>query len=394
MKSPVLRAVLLVAAAMAAQPASAATFASSVVATGLNNPRGLVFGPDGALYIAEAGVVETGGPTVSVIRNGAPQTFHVSNTGSITRLHGTNQQRIVTGLPSIGSLTVSETTGPSDIAFGADGRGYFVNGFITDPAVRAALGPAGAHLGKIFTFTGVPPTPFADISALESSNPAGRELNSNPYNLAALSNGLLVTDAGSNTLLRVASDGTVSNVATFLARPNGAPPGFPPISDSVPTGVAVGPDGAFYVAELTGFPFVEGAARIYRITEAGEVSIAYTGFTNIADIAFGADGSLYVLELDSNGLATPGGSGRLLRAGLGGVHETLFSQGLVVPTGLTIGADKAFYITNFSSGPGGSGEVLRVAAVPEPQSWAMMILGFGVLGIAVRRRVRRLPATV
>lgn len=296
----------------------------------------------------------------------------------------------MTGLPSIGSLTVSETTGPQDIAFGANGVGYAVTGFVTDPALRAALGPGGAGLGTIVTFTGGPPAVFADVAALESSNPAGRELNSNPYHMTALPNGLLVTDAGSNTLLRVASDGTVTNVATFLARPNGAPPGFPPISDSVPTGVAIGHDGAFYVAELTGFPFTQGAARIYRVTEAGEVSIAYTGFTNIADIEFGSDGSLYVLELDSNGLATPGGGGRLLRAGVGGMHETLFSRGLVVPTGFTIGADKAFYITNFSGGPDGRGEVLRVAAVPEPATWAMLILGFGLAGTAIRRGRKRL----
>lgn len=35
----------------AAAPAYAATFASSVVATGLNNPRGLAFGHDGSLYM-------------------------------------------------------------------------------------------------------------------------------------------------------------------------------------------------------------------------------------------------------------------------------------------------------------------------------------------------------
>jgi glucose/arabinose dehydrogenase len=32
----------------------------AVVATGLDSPRGLSFGPDGALYVAEAGVGGTG----------------------------------------------------------------------------------------------------------------------------------------------------------------------------------------------------------------------------------------------------------------------------------------------------------------------------------------------
>jgi hypothetical protein len=36
-------------------------------------------------------------------------------------------------------------------------------------------------------------------------------------------------------------------------------------AEAVPTAVAVGPDGAYYVSELTGFPFSKGAARIWRV---------------------------------------------------------------------------------------------------------------------------------
>jgi hypothetical protein len=73
-----------------------------------------------------------------------------------------------------------------------------------------------------------------------------------------------------------------------------------------------------------------------------------------------------------------------------GSRETIFSQGLITPTGLTIGSDGAFYVANFSAAEG-IGQVLRIAAVPEPASWAMMIAGFGLVGSALRRRT---PARV
>lgn len=356
--------------------ALAADYAGSIVASGLNNPRGLAFGPDGALYIAEAGLPGGAGPSTPV--RGAPSVY--TETGSITRYEGGVQTRIVTGLPSI--YSGNEVSGPQGIAFGSNGARYTVFGAGgVDPAVRFTdLAPGGAGLGRVVSTT----TGSGDVAGFETTNnPAGGALDSNPWHIAAIAGGVLVTDAGGNSLLKVADDGSTSLVASFASRSIGGPGP----SDPVPTGIAVGPDGAYYVGELTGFPFTPGAAQIYQLQPGGAMSVFATGFTNITDLAFGADGSLYVLEYDANGLLAPGNAGALIRLAPNGQRTTIFSDGLVGPTGLAIGPDGAFYVSNHGA-EAGLGEVLRIAAVPEPGSWALMLAGLVAVGAGVRRRSR------
>ncbi|WP_237831051.1 ScyD/ScyE family protein [Sandaracinobacteroides sayramensis] len=364
---------------MLSGPAGAATYKSTIFAQNLNNPRGLAFGPDGALYIAEGGTFNPGGP--SIIQEGQPAEFGLS--GSITRVENGVQTRIVTGLPSLTGITSGSSTGAADIAF-LNGTGYFLIGLGADPAARTgALGsaPEAVDLGGLYSFSGNVVTKLADIAAFEAlNNPAGGPIDSNPFKLTAGPGRLLVTDAGGNSLLSVTPEGVVSLEAVFPGRDIGG--GFP--SDSVPTGVAVGPDGAFYVGELTGFPFTPGQAQIFRIdADDGTRSVHATGFTNLTDIAWGADGFLYALQFADSGI--PGGPpGSLVRLEADGSLTTIFG-GLIAPVGLEIGADGAFYVTQFSASSG-VGQVLRIAAVPEPASWAMLVLGFGVLGMAARRR--------
>src|SRR5438132_14309987 len=75
--------------------ARAADTPFTVLASGLDSPRGLAFGPEGALYVAEAGRGGTG-PCLNSPEGG--QACYGAS-GAVTRIWRGTQQRLATGLP-------------------------------------------------------------------------------------------------------------------------------------------------------------------------------------------------------------------------------------------------------------------------------------------------------
>lgn len=347
-------------------PAASAQPDYEVVASGLDNPRHLQFDDDGVLYVAESG--SGGDQACGPGPEGAEVCY--GTTGAITAVDDGEQERVVDGLPSAAEAGGGSATGPSDVAPSGDDLLVTV-GLGGDPASRDALPAEFADLGWLLRADPDDGTTeqFADIAGFEGeSNPDGTEPpDSNPNAVIARGGGAVVVDAGGNSLLRVSGSGEVETIATFPGRdqpvgiqlPDGPPPGTLIPSQAVPTSVSAR-GGSLFVGELTGFPFAKGGAQVYRVRD-GETEVRATGLTNVMDVEAGPDGSLYVVELATEGLlASPPGSvpsGRLLSVARDGTVEVV-ADDLPAPGGVAVRDGTAYVTTN--SVLAGAGEVIAI----------------------------------
>jgi sugar lactone lactonase YvrE len=367
------------------------------IASGLNNPRHLAFAPNGRLYVAEAGIGAGDGHGGFGIGVGL--------TGSITEITGVatatpTAKRIVTGLVSVGGTEngFPEVVGADGLAIQGTGNIYVTlaestAGIAADsPDLSAA---AAMQLGRLIK---VAPSgqwkPVADVGGfdyqwtLANQNapwaPAGQFPDANPYGLCATGSRQFVVDAGANTIDEVRADGTIRVVAyvpnPLLPRPSGGPAVIP-ISDAVPTGVTMGPDGYLYVGTLAfGANFARFSpsapplwgtlppqSKIYRVDPNAsnqfltEADVWAAGFDPITSVTFGK-GAVYVTEFvtQASGYLT----GAVVRVavnpdGSAGAKTTLGAGALVAPNGIALGPNDEVYVSNFSISSGG-GEVVRV----------------------------------
>lgn len=345
--------------AQASQP-----FTFEVLASGLNGPRGLSFDPHGVLYVTEAG---TGGDGASIPSPSAPGArLFYGETGGITRIQNGVVERVVTGLPSLALPDGSDASGIQDIEFDACGNAYAIIGLAGNPSDRDTILniPDFGSLVSIDAFDGGSSwTRLADLAAYESTNnPDGGDTVSNLYDLLIQDSTAFVIDAGGNDLFSLNTDGSDLTLETvFPARTTTDPvTGEEVTYQSVPTAVTIGPDGAFYVSELTGFPFLEGESQIYRIDANGVPEVYADGFTNVVDLAFDRSGGLFVLEYDADGILSGNSTGALVYLPPeGNTRFTITSDDLITPTGLAIGPDNDIYISN-NGFIAGEGEVLRL----------------------------------
>jgi DNA-binding beta-propeller fold protein YncE len=326
------------------------------VADGLSDPRG-IDSDGGKLLVAE------------------------SLTGAITKIWTKG------GHAKTSTFAQLPAEGPVDVAWARHGKSAYV--------VMSGGPPGGLYASLLKVNRKGDVEVVADIAAYQQTDPDPDDQDdfpeeSNPNGLAVLKHGkVLVTDAANNDLLLIDRHGNITTVARFLREevpwPDGLviegspPPGTPTPAESVPTAVAVGPDGAWYVSELKGFPFVKGTSRIWRIKPGsenvtcdpenpykGRCRTVATGFTSVIDITFGRHGPLYVLEIVKEGLAAAEFLGAPPIGALWAVKrhskKELAEGELMAPGGVTVGGRNSLYVTTGTVFGEGAGAVVRVKA--------------------------------
>ncbi|WP_370327301.1 ScyD/ScyE family protein [Euzebya sp.] len=311
----------------------------TVVTEGLAGPRDVEIGPDGEVYVT---IQNFGGEDCIDSPDGELCFGETSQVVSVDTESGETTP-VVDGLSSL-----SFGVGASDVAVDAEGTFHIAMGLGAPPEAREGFPESGAQLGTYVQSSEGETTVVADIAGHEGEDdPDGAGADSNPYAIAlATDGGVVIADAGGNSLVRVDEEGAITTLATFPEVETEEGP-----RQAVPTSIAVGPDGDYYVGELGGEQ--PGAARIWRVpAEGGEPEVYAEGLTFVIDLAFDGEGNLYVLSLFPTGVLT--------RISPDGEQVVLSEGDLVEPLGLAVAEDGLYVVNCGLSCPDG-GQLLFVS---------------------------------
>ncbi len=326
-----------------------------VILTGLENPRGLALGPNGELFVTEAG---TGRHSADPSSGDGKLTRFVDINGDGDFNDEGEAERWFSHLPSYNALKVygtgrDEVGGPVDLLLHRDGR-IFLS--VDDGGFREMA--------------------LHEISPAKSvgRSLAGRNnMNGIIFNLSQ--DKIFAVESGFNTLVEIPLEGELREIVALPLLDSG--------QQAVPAGLTLDPQtGDVLVALFSGrveddetgeiIPFVDGESKIIRVdTKSGQLVDEITGLTTAVDVVMDEAGNIIVVELAATSTDLLPSSFDLFDPDLSVVHGgylrfsgrvTLFpskggpprvlATGLDAPTNVTLGPDGSLYISTGQGTPG------------------------------------------
>lgn len=340
----------------------------TVIATGLNGPRGLKFGPDGMLYVAEAGTggtISTVGQCTQVPAPIGP--YKGGRTGRISRIDKNgNRTTVASGFPSAVAAQ-GDLQGVADLAW-ADGQllallsgGGCSHGNANRPNGIALVNIHNGSWGMVVNLSR-----FIQTHPAKYPNPGDFEPDGVPYSMIAYQNRIYAVEPNHGQVFSIGGPNDIYTALDVSASQG----------HIVPTAIAER-DGDFFLGNLNLFPIEPNFARILTLSrsecsranvpglqdQGGSRSLhivaSKAGFTTVVGTEFGPDGLLYVLELSDFAGFPAANKGKVVRVRHDGAIEDV-ADGLTGPTAMTFGPDGRLYVSNLGAAPAGMGQIARI----------------------------------
>jgi len=331
----------------------------TVVASGLDDPRGLTVGPDGNLYggIAGSGTATNPGGECGAAAHGGAATG-----GGVVRIAGSEVTTVSRNLPS--TLGRFGQVGAAAVAFIGNTMYVLEEGTCSGSAPKQ---PKGVYrVGAAGSVTLVANlTKYYSTHPVKTPDPGDFAPAGNPFSMMAMSGDLYVAEANHAEIDKVdPTNGTITRLLDFSQEP------WLGI-----TGIASW-QGSVYFADLTEFPVVPGTAGIFKLNADGSTTQVASGLTAVAGLAIGADGTMYATELTTAAGMPKHGNGAVVSASQSGVVTTLTTD-LYFPSGITVAPDGGLDVSDYSDQTAPeTGEILHLA-VPGAAAVRLQRIGNG-----------------